>query len=194
MPATIVDINRHPVPLPEFMVLDASMLLSLRTVLMPGGGRAHHRMAARFLQRIRPAALSGTVKLLLPLLAFEECYFKLCYWIIEPIAQAAGARYWTAYCKSSPAVFANAIPHLQSFYRMLSAFPIEITEPEDIAIYPKGRETSLSTRMGEFINRFAVLPKDATILAEAERLGVFTVATLDSDWRRADGFTVFAPP
>jgi predicted nucleic acid-binding protein len=43
------------------------------------------------------------------------------------------------------------------------------------------------------MDRFSVLPKDASILSEAERLGVYTAATLDSDWTRADGFTVFAP-
>ncbi|MGH2523976.1 MAG: hypothetical protein ACRDH2_15830, partial [Anaerolineales bacterium] len=56
-----------------------------------------------------------------------------------------------------------------------------------------GQKPLLSTRMGELINQFAILPKDATILSEAERLGIYTVATLDSDWSRAEGFTVFAP-
>jgi hypothetical protein len=83
---------------------------------------------------------------------------------------------------------------IKQLYQALTVFPIEITEPEDLAVLPKGRAPSLSVRIGEFINQFSVLPKDATIFSEAERLGIRTVATLGSDWSRADGFTVFAPP
>jgi len=36
-----------------------------------------------------------------------------------------------------------------------------------------------------------LLPQDALILAEAERLGVLAVATLDQDWRRAAAFDVY---
>jgi len=36
-----------------------------------------------------------------------------------------------------------------------------------------------------------LLPQDALILAEAERLGVLAVATLDRDWRRAAAFDVY---
>ena len=36
-----------------------------------------------------------------------------------------------------------------------------------------------------------LLPQDVLILAEAERLGVYTVATLDRDWQRASAFDVY---
>ena len=38
------------------------------------------------------------------------------------------------------------------------------------------------------------LPSDALILAEAERLGVRAVATLDSDWRRVTEFDIYTIP
>ena len=38
-----------------------------------------------------------------------------------------------------------------------------------------------------------LLPQDALILAEAERLGVYAVATLDRDWQRANAFDVYTP-
>ena len=39
-----------------------------------------------------------------------------------------------------------------------------------------------------------LLPQDALILAEAERLGVRAVATLDSDWRRVTEFDIYTIP
>jgi predicted nucleic acid-binding protein len=39
-----------------------------------------------------------------------------------------------------------------------------------------------------------LLPQDALILAEAERLGITAVATLDRDWRRVTEFDVYTTP
>jgi len=45
-----------------------------------------------------------------------------------------------------------------------------------------------------FITSYNLLPQDALILAEAERLGVSAVATLDSDWRRVAEFDIYTTP
>jgi predicted nucleic acid-binding protein len=50
---------------------------------------------------------------------------------------------------------------------------------------------SLEERMRHFITAYYLLPQDALILAEAERIGVPAVATLDSDWRRVMEFDVY---
>ena len=185
----MLDIGDPSLRLPEFLVLDASLVLELT----PSQDRPHkhHALAANFLNRLRQVARSGLTIPLLPLLAFEECYFKLCQRVIA--ATSPKSEIWHLYYKKNPSVIQSVRPVLVGLYEALHAFPIEITEPEDIAIPPKGRVPLLATRMGDLINQFSVLPKDATILSEAERMGIFTVATLDSDWARADGFTVFAP-
>ena len=59
-----------------------------------------------------------------------------------------------------------------------------------MAIYPIDTEARLADRMKDLIFQYLILPKDATILSEAERLGIDTVVTLDNDWTRADGFSV----
>jgi len=46
-------------------------------------------------------------------------------------------------------------------------------------------------RLPHFITTYHLLPQDALILAQAERLGVYAVATLDRDWRRASAFDVY---
>lgn len=45
--------------------------------------------------------------------------------------------------------------------------------------------------MRYFITAYYLLPQDALILAEAERLGVTAVATLDGDWRRVAEFDIY---
>ncbi len=192
MPAKLLDINDPSIPFPEFLVLDASVVLELTPD--PRKSHPHHTLAVNFLNRLRLAAQQELVKPILPLLAFEECYFKLCKRVLTEYGRLAGIHNWEAYYKSNPVVIRSIHPLLAKLYTDLLAFPIEISEPEDLAMYPKGREPLLSARLGELVNRFAVLPKDATIFCEAERLGIYTAATLDSDWSRADGFTIFAPP
>lgn len=49
----------------------------------------------------------------------------------------------------------------------------------------------VSERMLHFITAYYLLPQDALILAEAERIGVSAVATLDSDWRRVKEFDIY---
>ena len=190
MPANFLDISDASIPLPEFIILDASIVLELTPE--PAHPHKNHVLAVNFLHRINGAAQQGGVKPVLPLLAFEECYFKIAKRILESYGKLAGVP-WHIYYKQNPQSIRSALPALAQLYNMLLAFPIEITEPEDLAILPKGRERPLSLRMGEMIDSFSILPKDATIISEAERLGIKTLATLDSDWSRADGFTVFAP-
>ncbi len=191
MPPILRDIRDLNAPLPEFIVLDTSLILELHPV--SSSANSNHTLAVNFLNRLKSEARQTRVKPLLPLLAFEECYFKICQLILTVYGKSAGGMKWHDYYKQHPLTIRSIHPVLMQLYQTLLSFPIEIAEPEDLAIYPKGRELLLAARMGDLINQFAILPKDATILAEAERLGIYAVATLDRDWSRADGFTVFAP-
>jgi predicted nucleic acid-binding protein len=187
MSAKLLDISDTTITLPEFLVLDSSLILELTP--NPGAPHKNHALAIGFLNRLRVNAQSGSVKPLLPLLAFEECCFKICQRILTQYGQLMGLR-WHEYYKQQPFSIRTIYPLLEQLRGNLLSFPIEITEPEDLAIYTRGKEKPLSERMNELINRFAILPKDATILSEAERLGIDTVVTLDSDLTRATGFTI----
>jgi predicted nucleic acid-binding protein len=188
MAAILIDINDPNIQLPEFIVLDASVVLELR--VSPNRQR-HHNSAINFFRRLRPLASSGQVMPLLPLLALEECYFKICqYKILEFLANNNIQTPWHRYYKQNPQIIQNTVQNLQVFYNILRSFPIVVIEPEDLAVLPIDTEPRLSERMKDFIQNFLILPKDATILSNAERLGIDTVVTLDSDWSRADGFKV----
>lgn len=189
MSATLIDINDPNLQFPDLLVLDSSLVLELG--LSPTDHHPNHLAAINFLRRLEYLAKRGEVMPLLPLLAFEECYFKICRLEIESyLSSINNNEFWRNYYKQNPEVLERARATINNFYRILQAFPIVIVEPEDLAALPIDTEQRLADRMGEMIFNFAVLPKDATILSNAERLGIDTVATLDSDWARADGFKV----
>jgi predicted nucleic acid-binding protein len=189
MPATLIDISDPNLEFPDFLVLDASLVLEL--ALSPENHHHYHAAAINFLRRLQPLARQEQVMPLLPLLAFEECYFKICRLEIESyLSNIKNNQFWHTYYKQNPQILERARTTISNFYQILQAFPIVIVEPEDLAVMPIDTEQRLADRMGEMIFDFLVLPKDATILSNAIRLGVDTVVTLDKDWARADGFNV----
>ncbi len=189
MPARLLNLSDPNLPLPEFLILDASIVLELA----PNPNEQphpNHVAAVTFLHRLQGEALAERVIAVLPLLAFEECYFKICQRILRALS---GNQFWHIYYKQNPDSFQQILPHLLQFFNTLRAFPIHISEPEDIATPALANATPLAQRMGELISSFQILPKDATILSEAERWQIRDVVTLDSDWSRADGFNVYTP-
>jgi predicted nucleic acid-binding protein len=74
---------------------------------------------------------------------------------------------------------------------LLATFPVTPARPQDQTSDIVG---ALDERLRHFIVRYHLLPQDALILAEAERLGVGAVATLDSDWRRVAEFDIYTTP
>ena len=64
-----------------------------------------------------------------------------------------------------------------------------MVQPEDLE--DRDVPGTLPERLRHFVTIYHLLPQDAMILAEAERLGVKAVATLDSDWRRVTEFDVY---
>ena len=190
MPARILNISDPYIHFPDFIVLDASVVLELRRY--QSQPHPNHDQAVNFFRRVSPLAAQGQVMLLLPLLAFEECLFKICVNEIRTLIPN-NAR-WQDQYKAHPELILTSRQLLLDFYSILKGFPIVIVEPEDIAVLPIDTVRRLADRLPDMILNFQVLPKDATILSVAERLGVDTVVTLDSDWKRADGFTVITTP
>lgn len=192
MPALWQDIYDTSLQLPSFLVFDASLILELS----PDSYKAHphHSVAVSFLKRVKSAIRARKVIALLPIPALAECYHVLCRRVIAPQARASGTANWLDYYKKNPTVISKALPSINMFYKLLQAIPVEIPEPEALALSQPSTALLLADRVSDFMGRFSILAKDAMIIGEAERLGVFTLATLDGDWRRADGFTVIAPP
>jgi predicted nucleic acid-binding protein len=176
----VVNLADTRAALPEILIVDASLLLVLRS-----GSRHTHQVVARaFLHRVGNECLNGSMFCLAPTLVLEECYFKIIQAHLERNRPAGQT--WHQYYKNNPQVIQQCVAHITTFYQLVMAIPITIVSPEDLALTQPNH--TLEERMRHFISTSNLLPKDAYILAVAERLGVDSVATLDRDWQRVQQF------
>lgn len=188
MVANIINMGDAEIDFPDFLVLDASVLLELK----PRSNHPRHRILVEFMDRLRPLARQQRTLPLLPLLAFEECCFKICKTLFDNEAKK-GSSPWHILYKQNPEFIQECRPKINDLFELIEAFPIMIIEPEDISVIPKGTAPHMADRMIDMIFQFNVLPKDATIIGVAERLDIKTLVTLDTDWHRANGFDVITP-
>ena len=98
---------------------------------------------------------------------------------------------WHTLYKRCPQHVAQCANDLQQFRQSLSMIPVAILGPNDLK--PPSRPTSaVDVRMQHFAVTHFLLPKDALLVAIAERLGVLSIATLDGDFKRlGPEFTVY---
>lgn len=185
MPATLRDMGDVTLPLPDYLILDTSIVYLL--IVPPADKR--ESIAVSFLKRVSREASAGNILLLVPTIALEECYFK----IIQQGYESLGYKKWhTDGYKAYPELIKSFIPALENLRQLLSNLPAVIVDPNDL-LSSETPSDSLETLMLRNIQRFNLLPADSSILAEAERLGVTHLATLDKDWDRAEGFVVYRP-
>lgn len=185
MPATLRDMGDVSLSLPDYLILDTSVVYLLITP--PTDER--EATALSFLKRISQEASNGNILLLVPVVVLEECYFK----IIQQGYESGGYKKWhTDGYKAHPELIASFIPALENLRQVLSALPAILIDPNDL-LSSESLPDPLETLMLRNIQRFNLLPADSSILAEAERLGVNHLATLDKDWDRAEGFVVYRP-
>lgn len=202
--ATILDLRDSNLPLPDFLLLDASVLLA---VLSPPGARAspHSAAATQFLTRVQQACHNGDIIPLVCILTLEECYFKILQWGYEndtslgaqraTIAAQRGVQPnqvgWHQLYKYYPQAIQNYLPKIRDFYQAVIGIPLTILEPQDF-VDPSAAPPPIEERMRHYIRSCSILPKDAYLTAVANRLGVQHIATLDKDFDRLGAdFTVY---
>lgn len=86
----------------------------------------------------------------------------------------------------------TGLAEITRFDTLLATFPMTLAQPHHSV--HSASSSKLDERLRYFITSYDLLPQDALILAEAERLGVSAVATLDSDWRRVAEFDIYTTP
>jgi predicted nucleic acid-binding protein len=183
------DLSDPAVLLPVQLVVDTSLLLALR----PGDDNPNAAAARAFVRRMgeQIAMCELVAWLLLPVL--QECYHVILANGLRRIWEAMDAASrppnWLKAYKDRPDLLESCLPELLRFRELLAAIPLTPVRPEDLAASTTAEP--LEDRIRHFITAYHLLPQDALILAEAERLGVLAVATLDQDWRRAALFDVY---
>ena len=174
------------------MVLDSSLLLALRKGDDNPNARAAHQFIRRLGQQI--AQYQTVAWLLIPVL--QECYHVILSRSLrrswESMAPENRRPNWLAAYKRQPELIAAGFDNLTRFDDILAAIPLTPAQPNDLLVTPDMQ--SFEDRMRHFITAYYLLPQDALILAEAERLGVTAIATLDSDWRRVAEFDIYTTP
>ncbi len=188
----LFDLADPATPLPTQLVLDTSLLLACRR----GDDNPHATAAKKFIGRLGQQIIDYQmiVWLLIPVL--QECYHIILSRSLrrswEGLASHSRRPNWLVAYKHQPALLAAGFADMASFDEILAAIPLTPAEPGDLAALPS--KSSLEERTRHFITTYYLLPQDALILAEAERLGVTAVATLDSDWRRVAEFDIYTTP
>lgn len=176
-------------PLPGQLVLDSSLLLALRT----GDDNPKASVAHRFVRSLgaQIAAHQTVAWLVMPVL--QECYHVILSRSLrrswEAMPPESRFPNWLAAYKHRPELLAAGFADLRSFDEILAAIPLTPVRPRDLDTTYVSQP--LDDRIRHFITACCLLPQDALILAEAERLGVMAVATLDGDWRRVMEFDIY---
>jgi len=186
------DLSDPSIPLPAQLVVDTSLLLALR----PGDDNPNAAAARAFIRRVGEQIIACELVAWLPLPVLQECYHVILANGLRRIWEALDAANrpanWLKAYKDRPHLLEACLPELIRFRELLAAIPLTPVRLEDLTT-PAMAE-SLEERMQHFITGYHLLPQDALILAEAERLGVPAVATLDRDWRRVTLFDVYTCP
>ena len=188
----LYDLADLTVSMPSQLVIDSSLLLALRKEDDNPRAEAAHRFVGWLGRQVadqQPVAWLLTSVL-------QECYHVILSRRIrrswEAMPPATRPPNWLAAYKHQPELLAAGFADLTRFDEILASIPVIPAQPKDLdtAHVPQ----SLEERVRHFITTYYLLPQDALILAETERLGVTAVATLDSDWRRVAEFDIYTTP
>ena len=173
--------------------MDTSLLLGLSPRVAATHRGQIAQIANAFLKRVTQAARANNLLLLVPLLVMEECYFKLIQIQYEARFGVGRPQWHDIGYKQNPQLIGTFMPMLEQFRTDVLSMPAVITGPDDLIETSAPPPITLERLMLNNCRDHSLLPKDAYILAEASRLGIDSLATMDSDWDRADGFTVYRP-
>ena len=192
---TVIDIRDPDLSLPEYLVFDASMLLDLST----------KQDVKQFIASVTQAYRTGSTYPLVCILTLEEYYFKLLkvgyqrdtsldpsrVEISRKRRKPANRVTWHELYKDRPKAIKSYVPQITAVLQQIRQLPFHIVEPEDLAD-TQSSSRPIEERMRYYIDEASILPKDALLVAEAERLGVFDIATMDNDFRRlGPEFTIY---
>lgn len=191
--------------LPPFLYMDTSFLLYAVSVLPdPTRHKTRQRECQRFWQKLKNKTTCREVSCLLSDLVLDECF----YWIVRSHYEAELPHYaheaavytkrtgkpytWRRLYDDHPELVSDCMPTIEAVYDKLTKFPMEIVQPKDLQFSDnEAGEPTMAEYAKQMMSLFYLLPADAFHLAIAHRLGIDSIVTLDSDFQRVDGITMF---
>lgn len=204
--ATIVDMGDPDLSVPSFLLFDASVLLELFSFFSKPKSRAC--LVQQFLKRVQDVRRKGDCLPFVSIQTLMECYHKI-LWIhyqndgkldkrreaiAHHIKKDKSEVTWRHLYKDSPEYLRRYCKHIEAFRDKILAIPIEIIEPEDLAM-PKAGTQPMESRLRHYMCQDYLWTHDAHIIAVAERLEISNIATFDRDFERlGDEFTLYTLP
>lgn len=90
---------------------------------------------------------------------------------------------WQQLYKLRPELMQRLVPELERLRLLLRANGLDFVQPDDLEPVPSG--TTVDEELIRIIGQYQVDSSDAAILLEGRRAGVMSIASLDTDMRRA---------
>src|SRR5262245_14754980 len=131
MAATLVELADPSVALPDFLVLDATIVVEWFAPPQCRTPTVDFAAVSAFGRRVRAAALGGTTLVILPQLALEECFHVQAKWVLKSPAKSA-ANDWVIYRKENPATVLQAIPNIRTALQDIIDFPMWVPEADEL--------------------------------------------------------------
>ncbi len=170
--------------LPDFIVLDSSVLLHL-VFAAPAHDSREKRLfddAKTFLRRLKTAIdEDSSCTALIPLQVVTECFHRITITAISRLLPI-GANVLVEQKKQPKLLIAADVPtKLSNFIRRIDAIGIEIIQPNEI---PDLASSSFEEQMQEYMRDLFLMSADAHILTVAKCLEIENIASLDRDFLR----------
>jgi predicted nucleic acid-binding protein len=191
MPATT---RRFSDPLGGILYLDTSVLMCKVELDTNGGSPAQ---AIAFLEKIREMARREEVALVCTDLVVNEMCFQIVRQKLAPeitlLQQEfkTNEKWWVALYRQHPEVLARCQPEIDRFYEFLQAYPLLVLSARDLEGALAAQAPHLAVR--ELMRQFYLLPTDAYHVVYSRLAGADAIATMDPDFSRVDGLTVYVP-
>lgn len=202
--ATTLDFSVSDISLPDLLLFDASILLEL----VPVFGTAkpeRNESVLQFLERVREARRRGECFPLVAIHSLLECYHKILLVeyerdpALDKRRDAIAHRRqidkskvtWHHLYKDSPKLVQRYYRKIENFFQAVRIIPVSVIEPEDLAV-SRSNVATIEERVRYYIKSHCLWVNDGYLVAVAERLGVYQIATLDRDFDRlGDRFTLY---
>ncbi len=185
MAGSVFDLSDAANPLPDLFVVDtnivAERLLDPVLAMLPDRNLVNAQRSNEFFGRLDNEKKSGlitqTVFSELIHLAIKFSYQQ------DAVAKGRSKSNWTRQYKANPTYIQTLQPRLQHLRFLLSSNRLVFITPGDSGSGEP--DTAFDRRLVELCLTHSLDTQDAGILFEAERLGVVSIVTLDTDLQRA---------
>ncbi len=185
MAGNIFDLDDPNVRLPNFFILDTNVVVEFHMApviaSLPDANATQAQRASQLFQRLADEHKLGFIT---PIIYSEVMHLaiKLNYQK-HGLSRGLKKGGWLNLYKTEPTFIQTLQPNLEELRFLLSTNRTTFLSPDDLG--PIDSNTTFDHRLIELCCTYSLDTHDAGILFEAERFGIDSIVTMDSDLQRA---------